>query len=175
MWILLRLHFSSLGLLMKCWMLITPGNTCSFKICLISQCKQKKSGIVSKCLFFFQIKAWAFNFSKSYRLERECVIECLDLREQVLHPHSGNSKHCFHFNSAGWKSLNTVETIALTTGVHILLWPLPEHSESIKFDFIFPYYYLVTWSAVCLPREMVESVFLEVFTKRANVTLRNMV
>lgn len=101
------------------------------------QMKKKIRNCFHFFFFFFQIKAWAFNFSKSCRLERGCVVECLDLREQVLHPHSGNSKHCFHFNSVRWKSLNTFETTALTTMIHILLWPLPEHSESIKFYFIF--------------------------------------
>lgn len=105
-WVLLRLHFSTLELLMKCWMLINPSNIYSFKICLLGQSKWKKpSGIVSKCLFFSQIKTWIFNLRKTYRLERDSGFECLVLGEQKLSLSSSEWKHQFHSNSVWGKCL----------------------------------------------------------------------
>lgn len=125
-WVLLRLHFSSLELLMKCWLLIIP-NIWSFKICLIAQNswrrKIHKTGVVSKCLFFWVF----FNFRKICKLERDCDIVCMVLWEQKLTPSYNDSK--YHFNSVWGKSAITPEPVSSTRSVRVL-WLLPEHSGS---------------------------------------------
>lgn len=138
-WVLLKLHFSALEILMKYQLdadhskHLQLQNLFSSPKLMKNKNPQNWSCLQMSCFFgvysFLQHKTWILNFRKICRVERDCDIVCVVLWKWKFNPSSSNSKH--HFNSV-WGKVSLL----------LNLFPqqeelLPEHSGSFQFIYIF--------------------------------------